>query len=186
MNTQESLTSALLHPDEALDAGTPFNEVIRLWLDRRNGHAVPDWSDFDFADFCGWHAEMAISVFPDDEPDPQLRIIGEEVKAVTCCTIKGARFSELQPDLYRSFLREHFRRIRQDGLIGWSIGRVVAGGTAMIAKQMMELPVRRGGDGVDGLIHVIVHNLGYRNETLALAEAPFRRRHAVAYGTVTG
>lgn len=181
MSTLETLSLSLLHPHEALDAGTPFNDIIRLWLNRCKGGCIPDWADFEFSDFFGWHADMAVSVFPDDEPDPEMRIIGEEVKIASCCKLKGARFSQMLPALYESELSDHFTRIRRERLIGWTVSRLVAGSSAMITKQVLELPVRRGGDEVGGLIHVMIHNLGTRSEAAAMA-APWRQRRGMAAG----
>ncbi len=37
-----------------------FEDLVRLWQDRRGDRAVPSWSDFDFYDFKGWHGRISV------------------------------------------------------------------------------------------------------------------------------
>jgi hypothetical protein len=151
----EPFVLRLFEPEEALQAGTAFDDLIRLWMSRREGAQTPDWSRFDFADFRGWHEYLVISVFPDDEPDPVFRIIGEGWKSVIQQDLTGLRFSEYLPRLFDRQFREHLRAIRQTGKIGWSVGASATIHREFIRRQVIEFPVRRGGEGIDGLIHAI-------------------------------
>ncbi len=37
-----------------------FEDLVRLWQDRRGDRVVPSWSDFDFYDFKGWHGRLSV------------------------------------------------------------------------------------------------------------------------------
>jgi len=49
--------------EEALAAAPDFQAMLHLWNSKRRGAPLPDWSDFDFPDFRGWHADIVLSVF---------------------------------------------------------------------------------------------------------------------------
>ena len=149
----EPMTLLRLDPDRALAAGTPFDPLIEVWLGRRRGSAVPDWDDFEFSDFRGWHSELIISVFPDADPDPEFRIVGETWRALRDGDGTGMRFSQMLPRLYALQFRDHFAAIRDGNLIGWAAGRSPHARTSYLRFQAIELPFRRGGPAVAGLIH---------------------------------
>jgi len=148
-----SLTLRLLTPDEALTAATPFASLIRVWLDRRSDAAPPDWSTFDFADFRGWHSRLMTTVFPDDQPDPEFRIVGDAWRNMSGGNIRGRRFSQCTPRLYATQYHMHFRAIRDTGLVGWSYGRPTIAGREHVRIQIIELPIRHGSPAIGGLIH---------------------------------
>lgn len=149
-----------LMPDAALAAAPEFRALIELWLTKCpegavNGIAsIPDWSDFDFADFRGWHADMVLSIFPDpDEPDPEFRIAGETYSQIVDGPVKGTRFSDSWPRLYGVQFRRHFQAIRDTGLVGLAEGRHATMGRGHITLRVLELPCRDGGTVVARLIH---------------------------------
>ncbi len=37
-----------------------FEDLVRLWQDKRGDRVVPSWSDFDFYDFKGWHGRLGV------------------------------------------------------------------------------------------------------------------------------
>lgn len=145
----------LLSPDEASAAATPFRSLIDLWLSRRGDATVPDWSSFEFADFRGWHEWLGVSVFPGDEPDPCFRILGEGWKSISSFDFTGLCMSEYLPRLYRLQLRAHMSAIRETGCIGLCAGQSALVNREFVHLQIVELPVRRGGERIDGLIHAI-------------------------------
>lgn len=154
------LTLRRLDPGEALSAGTPFNPLIQVWLDRRTGQRPPDWDDFDFSSFRGWHRDLMVTVFPDATPDPEFRIIGEGWKLLHDSNTAGLRFSQCLPRLYDLQFRDHFQAIRDRGVIGWAAGRAPHVDREFVHFQALELPVRRGGDTVEGMIHAFHHQTG--------------------------
>src|SRR3546814_9475071 len=60
------------------------------------------------------------TVFPDDEPDPEFRIVGDAWRNMAGSNIRGRRFSQCTPRLYASQYRMHFRAIRDTGRVGWA------------------------------------------------------------------
>jgi len=148
------LTLQRFLPEEARGALPEFADLIDLWMARRGGAAVPDWHDMDFADFRGWHAYMMLSRFEGPEPDPLFRLAGEKVAELLQFTTQNRRVSDLAPRLYEMQFRDHFRQIREKGLIGLSSGKLPAKGRGHVTLRIVELPFRDGGDSVERLLHV--------------------------------
>lgn len=144
-----------LDAEEALAAAPDFASLIALWSGRRAGAAVPDWHDMEFADFRGWHSALLVSDITDGEPDPLFRVIGEDYRIVRDSSLPGQRFSELMPRLYERQFREHFRAIRDQGLLGLAVGPAALVGREHVHLRILELPFRRGGDGVRRLLHAL-------------------------------
>lgn len=141
--------------EEARAALPDFADIIDRWLARRGAAAVPDWSDMDFADFVGWHDSLVIGKFESDEPDPTLRLAGETYIDVTAQNPTGRRLSELAPRMFDLYFREHFRQIRDEGLIGLAFGRQPLKGRSHVILRILELPFRDGGDKVERTLHVL-------------------------------
>lgn len=152
----EPLHLSLLKPADALEAAPDFADLIRLWLDRRGDAAVPDWCDMDFTDFRGWHAALVLGAFEDEEPDPRFRLVGEDFQQLAQRNVTGQRFSELVPRLYDLQFREHFRRLRAEGLIGLSEGRFALYDRQHVGVRVLELPFRNGGHGIERTLHAVL------------------------------
>jgi len=143
-------------PAAAFAALPEFGALIRLWLQRRGPAEVPDWSDVDFVDFRGWHAFLLLGRFDGNEPDPTLRMAGEGYIEMTKQNPRGWRISELVPRLYDLQFRDHFRRIRNDGAIGLTSGKVPLKGRGHVSLRILELPFRDGGSGVRRTLHALI------------------------------
>lgn len=141
--------------EEALAAAPDFQAMLHLWNSKRRGAPLPDWSDFDFPDFRGWHADIVLSVFDSDEPDPYFVLSGETFTQAIDFNVKGVHFSEGWPRLFDLQFRDHFGAIRQSGLIGLTEGRIATSARNFLSIRVLELPVRAGGDDVARLIHVV-------------------------------
>ena len=141
--------------EEARAAAPDFLGMLDLWSDKRNGAPLPDWQDFDFPDFRGWHPDIVLSVFDSDEPDPLFVLSGETFTQAIDVNVKGVHFSEGWPRLYDLQFREHFGAIRRHGLIGLSEGRIAMSARSFLSVRVLELPVRAGGGDVRRLIHVV-------------------------------
>jgi len=145
----------LFSAEEARAALPDFADLINLWLARRGSAAVPDWSDVDFADFRGWHDSIVLGVFESDDPDPTLRLAGQTYIDVTQQNPTGRRLSELAPRMFDLYFREHFRQIRDQGLIGLASGRQPIKERTHVMLRILELPFRDGGDRVERTVHVL-------------------------------
>ena len=129
--------------------------MIDLWLDRRGDAIAPCWGQMDFTDFRGWHANLVLSRFEDEEPDPRLILIGGVFAELTGQYPKDSRMSERAPTLFKTVLAEHFRRIRTEGLIGLVQNQVMVKRRDHLDMQLIELPFRDGGDNIERLVHVV-------------------------------
>lgn len=141
--------------DEARAALPDFAGLIDLWNERRGSAAVPDWAGMDFADFRGWHDSIVLGVFESDEPDPTLRLAGQTYIDMTAQNPTGRRLSELAPRMFDLHFREHFREIRDKGLIGLAAGRQPLKGRSHVMLRILELPFRDGGTEVKRTVHVL-------------------------------
>ena len=141
--------------DGELSPDSPFHNIHQAWARRRTGDTPPAWDTFEFTDFRDWHSRLIISVFRDDEPDPEIRITGEAWQVVGPTNLKGLTFSQLFPRLYERQFRAHFAEIRERPLIGLCRGPLAAVDRDFVHVQVLELPVARFGYRVGGLIHCL-------------------------------
>ncbi len=141
--------------EEALAAAPDFQGMLEVWGSKCRGDEVPDWHDFDFADFRGWHADIVLSVFKSEEPDPCFVLSGETFTRVIDFNVKGVHFSEGWPRLFNMQFREHFSAIRETGLIGLTEGKVATSDRSFQSIRVLELPLRDGGDRIQRMIHVV-------------------------------
>ncbi len=72
-----------------------FEDLVRLWQDKRGDRVVPSWSDFDFYDFKGWHGRIGVHDISYDPFDYNYRLSGTEIDRVFGRTMTGAKGSEL-------------------------------------------------------------------------------------------
>ncbi len=73
-----------------------FEDLVRLWLDKRGERAVPSWSDFDFYDFKGWHGRISVYDISYDPFDYTCRLSGTAVDGVFDRSMTGASASDLE------------------------------------------------------------------------------------------
>ena len=73
-----------------------FEDLVRLWQDRRGDRAVPAWSDFDFYDFKGWHGRLSVYDIAYDPFDYTSRLSGTVVDVAYDRTMTGVTGSELE------------------------------------------------------------------------------------------
>lgn len=144
-----------LTAEEAPAVAQDFAGMIEVWKSKRGASRLPDWSDFDFPDFRGWHSDLVLSVFQNDEPDPYFILSGETFSRVVDFNFKGVFFSDCWPRLYDLQFRDHFRAIRDEGLIGLTEGKVATANRSFHSVRILELPVRDGGEGVKRMIHLV-------------------------------
>jgi hypothetical protein len=72
-----------------------FEDLVRLWQEKRGDRRLPAWSDFDFFDFTGWHGRIAVSDVFYNPFDYRYRLFGEEVAARLRADYTGKLGSEL-------------------------------------------------------------------------------------------
>lgn len=141
--------------EEALEVASDFRGMLDVWAGKRQGDRLPDWADFDFSDFRGWHADIVLSIFDKEEPDPCFVLSGDTFTRIIDYNVKGVHFSEGWPRLFDLQFREHFGVIRETGLIGLTEGKVATSARSFQSIRVLELPVRNGAERVERMIHVV-------------------------------
>ncbi len=58
------------------EALSEFEDLVRLWQDKRGDRPVPAWADFDFHDFKGWHGRISLADVMYDPFDIRYRLVG--------------------------------------------------------------------------------------------------------------
>ncbi len=72
-----------------------FEDLVRLWQDKRGDRPAPSWSDFDFYDFKGWHGRISVYDISYDPFDYTSRLSGTVFDGVYEQTMTGTKGSEL-------------------------------------------------------------------------------------------
>ena len=71
-----------------------FEDLVRLWRDKRGDRPAPAWSDFDFYDFKGWHGRISVYDIFYDPFDYLSRLSGTVVDGVYDQNLTGTKGSE--------------------------------------------------------------------------------------------
>ena len=82
--------------DIAPEALPGFEDLVRIWRDKRGERPVPSWSDFDFYDFKGWHGRLAVYDISYDPFDYVIRLSGTAIDGVFDRTMTGVTASDLE------------------------------------------------------------------------------------------
>ncbi len=72
-----------------------FEDLVRLWQDKRSDRVVPSWSDFDFYDFKGWHGRLGVYDISYDPFDYICQLSGTVVDGVFDRKMTGVTGSDL-------------------------------------------------------------------------------------------
>lgn len=104
-----------------------FEELVRLWQNKRGDRSVPALGDFDVYDFKGWHGRISMLDVFHDPFDLRYRLFGETVAERYMTDFTGKLLSELvdngrEPpedvEFYRMACREK-RIVRVSGELYW-------------------------------------------------------------------
>jgi hypothetical protein len=72
-----------------------FEDLVRLWRDKRGDRPVPAWGDFEFRDFKGWHGHITLAETIYDPFDFRYRLVGLEVAARIGKDYTGQLYTEM-------------------------------------------------------------------------------------------
>jgi len=72
-----------------------FEDLVRLWHDKRGDRPAPAWRDFGFHDFDGWHGRIAVSDVSYDPFDFRYRLFGEKMAEQFKADHTGKLFTHL-------------------------------------------------------------------------------------------
>ena len=94
-NKIDGWTYECFERDVAPETLPGFEDMIRLWRRKLGGRPVPAWSDFDFANFAGWHGRIMLSEVHYEPFDLHYRLFGVEVVNRMLTDNTGKRLTEL-------------------------------------------------------------------------------------------
>jgi len=117
-----------------------FEDVIELFVTRRQKALVPAKSSFNFKDLRGWHARFCLTEFNDDYSDGQIRILGEDYKMLFGGALKqGMRMSETDhPKL--PGLVDYFNELLTRPSIGYFTGSLPEIGREHVTADILDVP----------------------------------------------
>ncbi len=123
-----------------------FEDLVRLWQDKRGDRPVPAWSDFDFYDFKGWHGRISVYDISYDPFDYVYRLSGTVVDGVYDQSMTGTKGSELaelrlENSQNMEFYEVNCRQMR----ISRSFGPLNIKGRQHIHATFLELPLSDDG-----------------------------------------
>ena len=72
-----------------------FEDLVRLWQDKRGDRPVPAWADFDFHDFRGWHGRISLADVTYDPFDFRYRLVGQQMAERLNKDYTGKLYSEM-------------------------------------------------------------------------------------------
>ena len=81
--------------DIAPEALPGFEDLVRLWQEKREGRDVPAWANFDFYDFKGWHGQIGVFEITYEPFDYVCRLSGTLFDGIFERTMTGTKGSEL-------------------------------------------------------------------------------------------
>jgi hypothetical protein len=123
-----------------------FEDLVRLWQDRRGDRIVPSWSDFDFYDFKGWHGRLGVYDISYDPFDFTCRLSGTVVEGVFGRTMTGVTGSELaKMEVEDSASMEFYEMTSRQMLIARQSGPVNYKGREHIQATFVDFPLSDDG-----------------------------------------
>ncbi len=123
-----------------------FEDLVRLWQDRRGDRVVPSWSDFDFYDSKGWHGRLSVYDISYDPFDYTCRLSGTMVDGVfdrTMTGVTGSELAELQVE--HTATQEFYEMTCGRMLISRVAGPLNLKGREHIQATFVELPLSDDG-----------------------------------------
>ncbi len=123
-----------------------FEDLVRLWQDKRGDRVVPSWSDFDFFDFKGWHSRIGVYEISYDPFDYICRLSGTDVDKVYEQTMTGTKGSELaEMRVEYPVTMEFYEMTCRQMLISRTSGPVNLTGREHIQATFVDLPLSDDG-----------------------------------------
>jgi hypothetical protein len=123
-----------------------FEDLVRLWQDRRGDRVVPSWSDFDFYDFKGWHGRIGVQEISYDPFDYTYRLSGTELDETFDQQMTGVKGSELTEMRVQSVApMEFYEMVCRQMLISRTTGSLSLKGRESFLSTLVEFPLSDDG-----------------------------------------
>ncbi len=123
-----------------------FEDLVRLWQDKRGGRVVPSWSDFDFYDFKGWHGQLGLYEISYDPFDYICRLSGTVVDEAFGRTMTGTTGSELaEMRVEHPFTLEFYEMACRQMMIARVSGPLNLKGREHVQGTFVEFPLSDDG-----------------------------------------
>ena len=133
-----------------------FADVIRLWQAKRKGRIVPQWADFDFYDFVGWHGWVNIHEVNYDPFDYRVRLSGTLADELYGQSTHGYGRAEMNEIYAETEKRDEFdEHACRNLLISFVEGPFNAVGMTFRKVEYLELPLSDNGERATHTIEVL-------------------------------
>ena len=123
-----------------------FEDLVRLWHDKRGDRVVPSWSDFDFYDFKGWHSRLSVYDISYDPFEYTTRLSGtvvDEMYDQTMTGVTGTELEELRAEPSASM--EFYEMTCRQMLISRQLGSLNFKGREHVHVTFVEFPLSDDG-----------------------------------------
>ncbi len=123
-----------------------FENLVRLWRDKRGDPPAPAWSDFDFYDFKGWHGRISVYDISYDPFDYVSRLSGILVDGVYDQSMTGTKGSEVTDKMGDHPATMEFYEMTCGGmLISRASGPLETKGHGHVQATFVEFPLSDDG-----------------------------------------
>ena len=124
-----------------------FEDLVRLWREKRRERPVPAWSDFDFSDFKGWHSRLALYEIAYDPFDYTCKLSGTEFDGLYNQNMTGMTGSDLaQVRIENPETMTFFEMACRGMLVTRTTGGLNLRGRDHVQITFVEFPLSSGGD----------------------------------------
>ena len=134
-----------------------FEDLVRLWQDRRGDRPAPTWSDFDFFDFKGWHGRISVYDISYDPFDYVARLSGTVVDGIydrTMTGVTGSELAELRVEHPASM--EFYEMICRQMLITRQSGTLNFKGREHVQATFVEFPLSDDGQKATQTLEALI------------------------------
>lgn len=140
-------TYEYLERDVEPEALPGFEDLVRLWKEKRGGRPVPAWSDYDFSDLKGWHSKIAMYEISYDPFDYTCKLSGTEFDWLydrNMTGIMGSDLSSLRVENPETM--EFYEMACRQMYITRTTGGLNLKGREHVQITFVEFPLSGGGD----------------------------------------
>jgi hypothetical protein len=123
----------------------PFEDLVRVWQDRRRGRLLPSRHDFDIGDFAPWLGRVFIARVERDPFDLRFTLWGTQLREWWRVDYTGRTIGELSADpVSWQIERRYFQAMDLDPFLGIASGYLSQHGRDHIKVVGLDLPMSEG------------------------------------------